>query len=324
MLTEIRKGVLDYIPPELIDTEWCLLRSVEKNAIEFQDLKNSIKEKGILETILVRRIKTASGEVALSLIDGLHRLTGAKEVGLKTVPCNILENVDDDEALALQIQANLFQVQTRKADFAKAAKILINRYKDTMSIASLAKMLNCRVSYLRDLLKLTNLPEEIQQMVNEGVITMNHALLLTQLPGPELQDWVETAQKRPKDFKVLAGDRIKQLRSAKLKTKDDKPWEPTPVFRKKHIIEAEINDPKVVKQLVDPKTTPQDAFILGLKYVLSIDPITIAERKNHHENLLREDEERRKAGVKQKAEEQMKILKAKMEALQEKIDENQE
>lgn len=320
MIEEIKKGVLDYIPPELIDTDWCLLRHVEPDTIEYQDLKNSVKERGVLETILIRRIKPKDGEVTLSLIDGLNRLTAAKEIGLKTVPCNILDDVSDDEALSLQVQANLFQIQTRKADFAKAIRLLVERNQDTMSISALAKITNCRVSYLRDLLKLTKLPEEIQQLVNEGIVTMRNALLLTQLPKDELFDWIETAQKRPKDFKVLASERIKELRSAKLKSKDDGPWEPNSILIQKKLIEAEIKDPKVVKQLVTDETTPEEAFKLALLYTVSLDPITVKSRIAKREKLLREDEEKRKHGVKRRAEERIKVLQLEMEALKKKME----
>ena len=320
MITEIRKGVLDYVPPDIIDTNWCLLRHVEPSTIEYQDLKNSIKERGVLETILIRRIKKEGGEVTLSLIDGLNRLTASRELSLQLVPCNILDNVDDDEALCLQVQANLFQIQTKKADFAKALKILVDRNKDTMSMANLSKITNCRVSYLRDLLKLTKLPEEIQQFVNEGIINVRNAILLAQLPYEEMFDWVEMIQKRPRDFKELAESRIRELRTRTLKKneEDDGEWEPAPIMRKKLTIEAEIETPKIVKQLVTQETTPDEAFKLGLMYALSIDPLTVKDRRDKRQRLIEEDEAIRKQGVKKRAEERMKVLEMEMEELRKK------
>lgn len=320
MIGEVKRGTLDYVPPNIVDTQWCLLRHVEPSTIQFQDLKNSIKERGVLETILVRRLKLSTGEVILSLIDGLNRLTAAQELALPTIPCNILDNVDDDEAISLQIQANLFQIQTRPADYAKAIKFLIERNKDTMSIGQLAKLTNCRVSYLRELLKVTKLPDNIQNLVNEGVININNALILSQLPAPELYEWVELAQKKPKDFKILAMERLKEIRVSTIRTRDDGVWEPHPIIRKRAQLEAEVNEPKIVKQLITTDMLPEEAFKIGIQYALSMDPITVEQRREARDKLLREDAEKRSKGVKKRAEERLKILELEMAELQKKIE----
>lgn len=317
------KGDLEYVPPDIIDTQWALLRHVENTSLDYQNLKNSIRENGVLETILVRRIEDpVTKTIIISLIDGLHRLTAVKELSLPVIPCTILTNVSDDEALALQIQANLFVIQTRPADFAKAMKLLIDRNRDTMSIPKLAKLTNTSVQYLRELLNIANLPPDVQDLVNEGLITARNAIILAKLPAAEIYDWIETAQKRPKEFKLLAEDRLRELRSHTLKTEETpEAWAPKPLFKKSTAVLAEIKDPKVVKQLVTPGMTPEQAFIEGLRYCLNIDSITTEQRRKEREKLLKEEELRRKEGAKSRAKERIRVLQAELASLQQKVKE---
>ena len=76
------------------------LRDVDRESIDYLELRDSIRDHGVLQSLLVRPIEGGS-----EIIEGLHRFTAAKEVGLEEVPC-LIRRCSDDEALVLQLQAN--------------------------------------------------------------------------------------------------------------------------------------------------------------------------------------------------------------------------
>ena len=78
-----------------ISTTWAILREPDKESLEYEELKDSIHNQGLLVPILVRIV-----DEEYSLIDGLHRLTIFKDLDLDEIPAEIIEeSISDIQAL---------------------------------------------------------------------------------------------------------------------------------------------------------------------------------------------------------------------------------
>jgi len=134
------------------------------------DLAESIASKGIIQPLLVR--PDADG---YELIAGERRWRAASQLGLEEVPV-IIREVDDAESLEMAIIENIQREDLNPIEKAKAYKDLIERFALTQDEA--AGRLGQKRSTVANMLRLLDLPEEIQQSVSRGTLTMGHARAL--------------------------------------------------------------------------------------------------------------------------------------------------
>ena len=88
------------------------------------ELAASIREKGLLSSLVVRQISQGRFEV----LAGQRRLRACQQIGLDQVPCLIRDNVEDSEAVALSLIENVHRADMNPLDKAKALKALYERY----------------------------------------------------------------------------------------------------------------------------------------------------------------------------------------------------
>src|SRR5579872_6295466 len=102
------------IPTSDIREPRTLLRLVDRNAVEYLELRDSVAAIGFTNSIAVRpsRIELSKFEV----LDGVHRYCVAKDLELPTMPCIIKHNVSDDDVLMFQVQANAQGVDTKPVE----------------------------------------------------------------------------------------------------------------------------------------------------------------------------------------------------------------
>ena len=108
-----------HLPIHVLREPKVKLRDVNREILEYLEMRDSIRDHGILQSLLVR----PQGD-GYEIIEGLHRYTGAKEVGLQTLPC-IIRQCSDDEVLVLQLQANAISPETKLAEYAQQLKRLM-------------------------------------------------------------------------------------------------------------------------------------------------------------------------------------------------------
>lgn len=154
-----------------------------------QDLVQSIREKGILQPLVVRR----KGE-GYELIAGERRWRAAQKAGVKEVPI-LIKTVSDSELLELSLIENIQRENLNPIEEAEAYKGLAEQFHLTQEEIS-QKVAKDRAT-VANALRLLKLPPEIKQSLAEGKISMGHARAFLGLDGPEKQ---KTAWK-----KVLAG-----------------------------------------------------------------------------------------------------------------------
>ncbi len=138
-----------------------------------QELIDSIKEKGIVEPIIVR----PSGE-NFEVVCGHRRFYAAKEAGLKEIPC-IVKEIDDKEALEIAIVENLQREDLNPVEKAMAFKTLNEKFGLTHE--EIAKKVGKTRSAITNTLRILTLPHEIISAISDGKITEGHAKALLSL-----------------------------------------------------------------------------------------------------------------------------------------------
>jgi ParB family chromosome partitioning protein len=143
------------------------------------ELSQSIKEKGIIQPILVRRRADA-----YELIAGERRLRAAQSLGIKEIPV-IIKEVDDQDSLELSLIENVQREDLNPIEEAHAYQYLIDKFQITQEEISqfLGK---ARVS-ITNILRLLKLPQEIQEEIRKGRLSFAHGRALLELEDANLQ-----------------------------------------------------------------------------------------------------------------------------------------
>jgi len=138
-----------------------------------EELAASIKEKGVVQPIIVR---TQGNKY--EIIAGERRLRASRLAGLSEIPA-IVREVDDGEAMALAITENIQREDLNAMELARAYSVLMNEFKLTQE--QLSQAVGKSRPAVANILRLLQLPQEIQNYVLSGKITMGHARALLAL-----------------------------------------------------------------------------------------------------------------------------------------------
>ena len=152
---------------------------------DLADLAESIKKHGMFQSVVVRQTPDRRFE----LIAGERRLRAAQRAGWEKVPAHILV-VDDRETAEIALTENLQRRDLNAIEKAVAFRNYIEVYGGTND--ELAKRLDLDRSTICNLIRLLELPEEIQQMVRRDELTMGHVRTLL---GIKEDRQLEVAQK---------------------------------------------------------------------------------------------------------------------------------
>ncbi len=299
------------VPLKLVRPNPAALRKIiDKNKPSYLEFVDSIRAKGILQPPLVREAKDVdTGSTYYALIDGLHRWHGATDAGLDTIPV-IIKTADDIAALEMQMITNMHRFETRAADYAEGLKRLL-AYNPTMTTLELANKLGKSVTTINNLLGLTNLTKEIQELVNDNSVNVTNAQILSKLPEEEQPEFLDRAISMvPNQFSTLVSSRLSDIRNAKRQGKAAGPavFKPTPYFQTFATVRDEIDNLQIGKSLMHDQgiTTTDDAWRLALQWTLHMDVKSIEVERIKDEQRKKEEKE---AKEKKKAEKDQKKLK---------------
>ena len=143
------------------------------------ELSQSIMENGLVQPLVVRR-RGSNYE----LIAGERRWRAAKTAGLSSVPA-IVRDVPDEKLLELALIENIQREELNPIEEAGAYKKLIETVGLTQEV--LAKRVGRDRSYITNYLRLLRLPEDLQQLVQEGKLSTGHARTLLAVSGEDHQ-----------------------------------------------------------------------------------------------------------------------------------------
>jgi len=149
------------------------------NEKKLTELAESIKEKGIIEPLIVR--KTDGG---YELIVGERRWRAAQSAGIKEVPV-IVRDVTTREALELALVENLQREDLNPLEEAEAYKRLMEEFKYTQE--DLAKRIGKDRTTVANAVRLLKLPQEIKASLADETISSGHARALLGVENPEEQ-----------------------------------------------------------------------------------------------------------------------------------------
>ena len=143
-----------------------------------QDLTNSIKERGIIQPIIVR--KSSDDSSKYEIIAGERRWLAAQKAGLHEVPIVILD-VNDNESLEIAIIENIQRDDLNIVEEAKGYQRLLDEFKYDHD--KIAKFMSKSRSHISNTLRLLTLPKDVLAMIEEGSLTAGQARPLIGLPS---------------------------------------------------------------------------------------------------------------------------------------------
>ena len=143
------------------------------------ELANSIKEHGIIQPLVVRRIQDK-----FEIIAGERRYKAATLVGMKKVPC-IVMNLNDNESAEVAVIENIKRKEMTSLEEAKSFKKILD--KGYLTQDELAKRMGKSQSSIANKLRLLNLDELVQDAILNGKISERHARSILKLDNKEDQ-----------------------------------------------------------------------------------------------------------------------------------------
>ncbi len=144
-----------------------------------RELAESIRQRGVLQPLLVREIAGTAGR--LQIIAGERRWRAAREAGLDRVPCLVVSLADQEASLATLVE-NLQRQDLGPLDEAEGFRHMIEQF--AFSAESLALALGKSRSHVANTLRLLNLPAPVIDHLRAGRISAGHARALLTHPDP--------------------------------------------------------------------------------------------------------------------------------------------
>jgi ParB family transcriptional regulator, chromosome partitioning protein len=138
------------------------------------ELSDSLKQSGLLQPILVRR----KGDGIYELISGERRWRAAKEAGLETIQA-VIRNCGDEESIVLALVENLQRADLNPMEMARAYHRMMNEFGLTQDI--IARRVGCERSSIANVVRLIQLPSDIQQLLESNQLSMGHAKVILSL-----------------------------------------------------------------------------------------------------------------------------------------------
>ena len=143
-------------------------------------LADSIRDKGVLQPILVRPSPRTKGEY--EIVAGERRWRAAQLAGLRVIPA-LVRTLDDERALEISIVENVQREDLNAMEEAQAYRALMQRFGHTQDQA--AKSVGKSRSHVANTIRLLQLPESVQQHVIHGRLSAGHARALLSAANPE-------------------------------------------------------------------------------------------------------------------------------------------
>lgn len=140
------------------------------NAVELEDLAASIREKGVLQPILLRAVAGQSHQY--EIVAGERRFRASKIAGLSEIPA-LVKTISDENAMEIALIENVQRENLNPIEESAAYKNLME--KCGYELADVSRLIGKSESYIRNIMRLDTLPAAVKSMVEQGVISASHA-----------------------------------------------------------------------------------------------------------------------------------------------------
>jgi ParB family chromosome partitioning protein len=168
---------------------------------EMQPLIDSVREKGVLQPLLVRRLE---GTEIYEIIAGERRWRAAQAAKLHEVPV-VVREFDDREALEVALVENVQRQDLTPLEEAEGYKRLIDEFGHTQE--DLAQAVGKSRSHIANMLRLLGLPDEVKQLLESRALSAGHARALIGAEDPvALAQQIVARGLTVRDTEALAGE----------------------------------------------------------------------------------------------------------------------
>lgn len=157
----------------------------------YEEFKKTIAASGVIEPVVVVMV----GEQYF-LVDGLHRLVEAKNLGATRISAVVIPG-DEKDVFLTNLFLNVLRGKTRVKEMRQVIKELYETYK--MGVDQIAEKTGLSQKFIDDLLLISQLPEKVVAAFDEGTIEKGKILLLSKLPDATMQLYM---------FEALWGKRL--------------------------------------------------------------------------------------------------------------------
>lgn len=145
-----------------------------------KELSISIKEKGVLQPIIVNRV----GDGTFSLVAGERRWRAAAQAGLKKIP-SLIKNVASKDSLEISLIENIQREDLNPIETAEAFNRLITDFGLTQE--EISQKVGKNRATVANYLRLLKLPQEIKMFIVNGSLSMGHAKAILSIEGKAQQ-----------------------------------------------------------------------------------------------------------------------------------------
>ncbi|MFH1552906.1 MAG: ParB/RepB/Spo0J family partition protein [Candidatus Omnitrophota bacterium] len=141
------------------------------NEEKMEELISSLREKGIIQPVLVRPV-----EDGYELVAGERRWRAAQHLGVEEIPAIVRDDIDDASSLEISLIENIQREELNPIEEANAYRELIGKFEYTLD--KVGQMMGRDKTTISNSLRLLTLPEEICTFVEDGRISVGHAKAL--------------------------------------------------------------------------------------------------------------------------------------------------
>lgn len=138
-----------------------------------EDLANSIREKGVIQPLIVREVAGENGKY--EIVAGERRWRASQKAQLHELPV-VVRDFNDTEVLEIAIIENIQRSDLNPVEEAAGYRQLMDKFGHTQEV--LSKALGKSRSHIANLMRLLNLSPDIQEMLEEGKLSAGHARAL--------------------------------------------------------------------------------------------------------------------------------------------------
>ena len=173
------------------------------------ELADSIAQHGVLQPILVRPLLSGGYQI----VAGERRWRASRMAGLTTVPA-VIRDLTDSEVMQLALIENLQREDLKPLEEANGYKMLMDNFKFTQE--EIAKTVGKSRPAITNALRLLNLPEDMQNMLERGEMTAGHARTLLSFKN---EDQMKAAARRV----TMEGISVRELEKMAKRANEEKP-----------------------------------------------------------------------------------------------------
>ncbi len=148
---------------------------------ELEELAHSVREKGVLQPLLVRPAPGAPGEY--QIVAGERRWRAAQRANLRVLPVVVREDLSDLDVLEIGIIENVQRADLNPLEEAMGYRSLIDQFGRTQE--RVAETVGKSRSHVANMLRLLALPDNVRQFLVEGRMSAGHARAIATAPNAE-------------------------------------------------------------------------------------------------------------------------------------------